>query len=138
MDGSAGSLEALRWAAEEARLRRARLHAVLAWDAPIRVFGGVSAVPSEADLEEYGWAARARLDAALDEATAELEGIDVERSAVHGAPAAVLLEAARGAAQLVLGTRGHGGFVGLLLGSVGQQCTHHAPCPVVIVPPPRR
>jgi nucleotide-binding universal stress UspA family protein len=46
----------------------------------------------------------------------------------------VLLEAARGAAELVVGTRGHGGFMGLLLGSVSQQCAHHAPCPIVLVP----
>jgi nucleotide-binding universal stress UspA family protein len=52
----------------------------------------------------------------------------------EGAPARVLLEAASDADLLVIGSRGLGGFRGLLLGSVGQQCTHHAPCPVVIVP----
>ena len=49
-----------------------------------------------------------------------LEGVEVERSAVHGAPAAVLIEASQDAAELVLGTRGHGGFVGLLLGVLSQ------------------
>lgn len=116
-------------------MRNARLRAVLAWDAPVRVFGGVSAAPSEGDLEAYGRAAHERLDAALETTAAELEGLEVDRSAIHGPPAAVLLDAAHDASLLVLGTRGHGGFVGLMLGSVGQQCTHHAPCPVVIVPP---
>ena len=51
-------------------------------------------------------------------------------------PANALLDIARGAELLVVGTRGHGGFAGLLLGSVSQQVSHHAPCPVVIVPGP--
>lgn len=134
VDGSPGSLHALRWAAKEARLRNARLHAVLAWDVPVRVYGGVSAIPSEAELEEYSERALARLKTAMQTHAAELEGIDVELSAVHGAPTAALLEAARGASELVVGTRGHGGFAGLLLGSVSRECSHHAPCPVVIVP----
>jgi nucleotide-binding universal stress UspA family protein len=138
VDGSPGSLQALRWAAEEARLRRARLHAVLAWDAPVKVTGGVWAIPNADELAEYGRRALERLRAVVDAHASECEGIDVEVSAVHGAASAVLLEAAREASQLVVGTRGHGGFVGLLLGSVSQQCTHHAPCPVVIVPPTAR
>lgn len=137
MDGSEGSLQALRWAAEEARVRKARLHAVLAWDAPVQVVGAVAATPTEAQLAEYGERALERLDSLLAAQAPALAGAEVERNAVHGPPAEVLLEAARGAAELVLGTRGHGGLVGLLLGSVSRQCAHHAPCPVVIVPPVR-
>jgi nucleotide-binding universal stress UspA family protein len=134
VDGSPGSLQALRWAAEEARLHNARLHAVLAWEAPVKVHGGVWAIPSADELVEYGERALERLQTAVSRHATELEGIEVELSAVHGAASAVLLEAARAATQLVVGTRGHGGFVGLLLGSVSQQCAHYASCPVVIVP----
>ena len=118
-------------------MHEARLHAVLAWDAPVRVTGGAWAIPNEEELADYGRHALERLDSLLQAHARELAGVEVERSAVHGAAAPVLLEAARGAAALVVGTRGHGGFVGLLLGSVTQQCAHHASCPFVIVPPTR-
>jgi len=138
VDGSEGSLHALRWAVEEARVRGARLRAVFAWEPPVQVIGGYGwMVPTASMLAEYERLARERLDEALASLAAGLEGVEVERTVVHGAPAQVLLDAAQGAAALVLGTRGHGGFVGLLLGSVGQQCSHHASCPVVIVPPDR-
>ena len=61
-------------------------------------------------------------------------GVDIERRVVVGAPGAVLVAESREADLLVVGSRGHGGFAGLLLGSVSQQCAHHAACPVVIVP----
>ena len=57
----------------------------------------------------------------------------IERRVVEGAPATVLVDESRQADLLVVGSRGHGGFAGLLLGSVSQQCAHHAACPVVIV-----
>ncbi|MEV0561406.1 universal stress protein [Dactylosporangium sp. NPDC049742] len=53
---------------------------------------------------------------------------------VQGHPAKVLLDAANGAELLVVGSRGHGTFTGILLGSVSQHCVQHAPCPVVVVP----
>jgi nucleotide-binding universal stress UspA family protein len=136
VDGSQGSQQALRWAAEEARYRHARLHVVLAWEPPTQIVGGMGwIVPNAEMLAKYDERARERLDQALAPLGDELEGIEIERSTVHGAPAAVLLEVAKGANELVVGTRGRGGFVGLLLGSVSLQCSHHAPCPVVIVPP---
>ena len=58
----------------------------------------------------------------------------VERRVVEGAAASVLVDESRDAELLVVGSRGHGGFAGLLLGSVSQQCAHHATCPVVIIP----
>ena len=59
--------------------------------------------------------------------------MEIERRVVRTRPAAVLVDESRGADLLVVGSRGHGGFAGLLLGSVSQQCAHHAACPVVIV-----
>jgi nucleotide-binding universal stress UspA family protein len=64
---------------------------------------------------------------------AEAEGVEIEREAVEGVAAQVLVEAAGAGDLLVVGSRGHGGFAGLLLGSVSQQCAHLARCPVVIV-----
>lgn len=135
VDGSAGSLRALRWAAEDARRRGARLRAVFAWEPPTQVIAGAGwLVPDDAALERYAAAAALRLDELLESVSDELAGIEVERRAMHGAPAPTLLAAAEDAVELVVGTRGHGGFVGLLLGSVSQQCAQHAPCPVVVVP----
>jgi nucleotide-binding universal stress UspA family protein len=69
------------------------------------------------------------------EAIPDAGDIRIERRVVEGAAAAVLVEESRGADLLVVGSRGHGGFAQLLLGSVSQQCAHHAECPVVIVRP---
>ena len=59
-------------------------------------------------------------------------GVEVRPLAVEGPPATVLIEAARDADLSVVGSRGHGGFTGLLVGSVSLQAVQHAPCPVVI------
>jgi nucleotide-binding universal stress UspA family protein len=71
--------------------------------------------------------------AAVQEETADVE---VQCVAAEGQAAHVLLEEAKDADLLVVGSRGHGGFAGLLLGSVSQQCAHHASCPVVVVNEP--
>lgn len=139
VDGSEGSQRALSWAAEEARRWSVPLRVVLAWDAPVRVVGGVGwVIPEDEELAEYERLAGERLEAILDEHADALAGLDVRRVAVHGPPATVLLREAESARLLVVGTRGHGGFVGLLLGSVSAQCAHHAPCPLVIVPAEKR
>jgi nucleotide-binding universal stress UspA family protein len=132
VDGSEASKEALRWALEEARLRRSRLRAVYAWVYP--QIGGRGYIPSELlDPELLRQTAQERLDALVVEVAGESPGVELERGVHEGPAAQVLVEAAQGAALLVVGSRGHGGFAGLLLGSVSQQCAHHAPCPVVIV-----
>ena len=63
-------------------------------------------------------------------------GVELRPQVVEGAPAPSLIELAEGADLLALGTRGRGGFAGLVLGSVSQQCLHHARCPIVVVPNP--
>ena len=135
IDGSAGSQEALHFAATEARLRKAKLKLVTAWAltyvaAPI----GMMAPIDDALLPELQENARAVLDQAVKEVLGDTAGLEIEKVIAEGSPAQVLVDAAQGADLLVVGTRGHGGFVGLLLGSVSQQIAHHAPCPVVIVP----
>ena len=135
VDGSAGSQEALRFAAAEARLRQAKLRVVAAWTltyvaAPV----GMMVPIDDALLPELRENARAVLDKAVAEAIGAATDIEIEKSVCEGSPVKVLVDAAQGADLLVVGTRGHGGFAGLLLGSVSQQIVHHAPCPVVIVP----
>jgi nucleotide-binding universal stress UspA family protein len=127
VDGSEGSRRALRWAVEEARVRGARVRAVLAWTYLDQPTGGFDAAYGEPD-------ARALLDEVLGEGVRDGADVDVERVVVCDLPARALLDAARGADLLVVGSRGIGGFKGLLLGSVGQQVAQHARCPIVVVP----
>jgi nucleotide-binding universal stress UspA family protein len=144
VDGSPGSLVALRFALAEARLRGSRLVAIHAWVLPVAeaVHPFLLEVPAGAgpplpELQEaLTAAATERLEAALAEVADDPVGVEVERRVVEGSPAATLVEASEGADLLVVGSRGHGGFRSLLLGSVSQQCAHHARCPVVIVPSP--
>ena len=132
VDGSPGSLLALRWAVEEAGLRHATVEAVHAWHYPyVAELAGMPPYSiAHDDLEE---AARSVLRQALD-AVPATTGVPVEPVVMQGDAAGSLVERAKGADLLVVGSRGRGGFAGLLLGSVGQQCAHHAPCPVTIVP----
>ncbi len=135
IDGSAGSQAALRFAAAEARLRKAKLRLVAAWSltyvaAPI----GMMAPIDDALLPELQRNARAVIDHAVAEVLGDATDIEIEKTIAEGSPAQVLVDAAQGADLLIVGTRGHGGFAGLLLGSVSQQIAHHAPCPIVIVP----
>jgi nucleotide-binding universal stress UspA family protein len=126
-DGSAAAHDALRWAADEARRRQATLEAVSAWEIPITA--GVVLVDLADDAE---LAAKQRLADAL--AALDLPAdMPVETYVLEGAAGPLLTRVARGADLLVVGSRGHGGFSGLLLGSVSSYCAHHATCPVVIL-----
>jgi nucleotide-binding universal stress UspA family protein len=132
VDGSVQSEEALRWALEEARLRRSKLRAVYAWLYP--VIGGRGYIPPEyLDPERLRETAQERLDGFVAGVAREYPDVEIERVVAEGPAPRVLLDAAGDADLLVVGSRGRGGFAGLLLGSVGQQCVHHAVCPVVIV-----
>ncbi|HEY4348197.1 MAG TPA: universal stress protein [Gaiellaceae bacterium] len=140
IDGSDASRAALRWAAAEARLRGVPVRAVHAWWA-IPWLSDDAAPPSRGsaagDWEAtHDAEARTLIEAFIDATLGEATGRDVEVAAVSMqgvAAAAALLDASKDADLLVLGSRGRGGFAGLLLGSVSQQCVHHAHCPVVIV-----
>jgi nucleotide-binding universal stress UspA family protein len=133
VDGSHESKQALRWALGEARVRGARIVALRAWVYPALAAGGL--IPVTADLVEQLSANEQKELAATVEEVAGESDVEVEQVVVEDAPARALVAASEDADLLVVGTRGHGGFSGLVLGSVSQQCAHHASCPVVIVPP---
>jgi nucleotide-binding universal stress UspA family protein len=134
IDGSEGSQHALRWAIDEARRRNEPLDVVHVWHFPYigATPFGPSPILDPAAFEED---ARAILEHAVE--TEPTEDVKMNKVLVCGEAAPhTLIELAKGADLLVVGTRGRGGFIGLLLGSVSQTVIHHAPCPVVVVPPP--
>lgn len=130
IDGSEPSRRALEWAVAEARLRGAAVQAVHAWSLPFVGAAPYAALEPSALRE----GAQSTLEAVVDGVDEQGLPEPVERLLVEGPAARSLLDVADGAELIVVGSRGHGGFTGLLLGSVSQQVTHHAPCPVVIVP----
>jgi nucleotide-binding universal stress UspA family protein len=143
VDGSAGARNALELAVQEARLRGAVLHAVHAWRMPLALalpeptiagFAPVRVKDLDRLAEQLGEEASRLLHDELQTALGDDSGLEVKREVVEANPAEALIDAARGADLLVVGSRGRGGFKGLLLGSVGQHVAHYAPCPVLIVP----
>jgi nucleotide-binding universal stress UspA family protein len=134
VDGSPSSLAALRWALRQARLTGGRVDAIIAWNFP--VVPGAGWVPaSVGDDIDFRQLAEKTLNDAVDGVVGATGAGDVpvQRLVVAGAAAEVLLSAAKGAALLVVGSRGHGGFADALLGSVSQHCVRHARCPVMIM-----
>ncbi|PZS39877.1 MAG: universal stress protein UspA [Pseudonocardiales bacterium] len=133
VDGSPSSMEALCWAARQAGLTGATVDAVIGWQFPAG-YGGAGWTPNAmVDDAYYGGIARKALADAISQAVAQGGGVTVLPRVVEGHPAQVLMEAADGADLLVVGSRGHGGFTGALLGSVSQHCVQHAHCPVVVI-----
>jgi nucleotide-binding universal stress UspA family protein len=134
VDHSPGAKAALLFAAEEALLRGATLRAVHAWQyGYIGYTGFEGSIPDlGGDIKEHQTAAEDALEATLREALPE-PGVEIERRVIQGSAGGVLVDESRDADLLVVGSRGHGGFAQLLLGSVSQQCAHHSECPVVIV-----
>lgn len=129
VDGSASSKAALGWAIRQAKLTGAVVDAVIAWHYP-NAYGYAVAVGDDADYEEL--AAKVVTDTIV-EVSGPAGPVEIRPKVVEGNPAAVLLAASDGADLLVVGSRGHGGFVEALIGSVSQHCVHHATCPVVVL-----
>jgi nucleotide-binding universal stress UspA family protein len=138
VDGSGHSQRALEWAIGEAAVRHAPLTIVTVH----QLVAGYSGrgVPYPGDSEQAAKAGEvARQDAdKILEGMGESRPASVTIDARSGFPAEELLTASEDADLLVLGSRGAGGFSRLLMGSVSSQVTHHAHCPVVIVPPEDR
>jgi nucleotide-binding universal stress UspA family protein len=132
VDGSDGGYRALEWALAEARYRDALVQIVHAWTYP----AAAGLAPMSADL--FSESAAPILEGAMRLAAEVDPGARVKGETVQRTAALALIEASKGADMLVVGSRGRGGFAGLLLGSVSQQCASHAECPVVVVPSQRR
>ena len=132
VDGSPHSEEALRWALGQARLTGQSVEAVTSWSIPVSF--GEAAGP----LMGIDW--RGDATRTLEKSVANVvdapEADRVSQRAVAGHPAQVLVDAAADAALLVVGSRGRGGFTGMLLGSVSQHVVARAACPVVVVRAP--
>jgi nucleotide-binding universal stress UspA family protein len=139
VDGSETSHEALRWAAEEARLRSVRLVAVYAWSfIPAQPIGdpGMLAAPVgdiPGQLEAESEAAQAALDAAVDAALGAEPGIEVEPKLVERDAGEALVAESADADLVVVGSHGRTGFRAALLGSVSRHVVDHSKCPVVVV-----
>jgi nucleotide-binding universal stress UspA family protein len=135
VDGSGSSVSALRHAADEACRRDVVLHVVRAWS--------MRTVPRPADcppgrvpsIVEYEQAALRQTKELVDDVLGDTPKCEVGVHVVHAPAAQALMAAAEKAELLVVGHRGGGGFGGLLLGSVAEQCVRHAHCPVLVVRP---
>ena len=133
VDGSPDAARALAWAIDEAKRRGMKVllvHGVEVGAVAASPYGGGSVLEQ---LEDSG---RMLLAEAVD--VVKAAGLPFDCRMEIGSGAHAVIEASRGAELLVVGSRGHGGFVGMLLGSVSNACTHHAHCPVVVIRPEPR
>ncbi|MFB7906063.1 universal stress protein [Kitasatospora sp. NPDC056076] len=132
VDGSPASEQALRWAVDYAKAVGGTVDAVTAWEYPAFYGWGGTAVPTGESLNPEELAGQT-LAESVAKAVGTDPGVPIAESVLPGNAAGTLLQAAKGAALLVVGSRGLGGFSGVLLGSVSRHVTEHAPCPVVVV-----
>ena len=135
VDGSKPSQQALRWGAQLAGTFGAGLDAVTSWDYPAGY--GWGSIPSDWDPAQD---MQKVLDQTIQDVFGDHPPAGLRRLVREGGAAQVLLDASQGATMLIVGSRGHGGFAGLLLGSVSANVAEHATCPVLVIhgdqPPP--
>jgi nucleotide-binding universal stress UspA family protein len=127
VDGSPSSMTAVDWAVTEARLRNGRIRLVSAWYYPPLA----SEVGDGLIDDTFKNSAEQTLAEALGMVADQ--GIPVSGTVVENSPATALLDAAKDADLVIVGSRGHGGLASILLGSVSSQVVHHAHCPVLVV-----
>jgi nucleotide-binding universal stress UspA family protein len=127
-DGSDAADAAVEWAATQAELMGVRLELLSAWEYPTS-WGNIVPLPSDFNPAAD---AQTMLDPLIARLAADHPGLPVGTHVVEGRADEVLVEASRHAALLVVASRGHGSFSGLLLGSVSQHCVTHAQCPVLV------
>ena len=128
IDGSPASLDALDWAARQAVSTNSTLEVIMSWDWPTN-YGWTMTFPTGYDPEESVTKVLEGAETTLHEKYPDLE---VSGRVVQGHPAPTLVDASKGADLLVVGNRGHGEFVGMLIGSVSEYCATHAHCPVLV------
>ena len=137
VDGSEESRAALAWAVEEGRLRQAPVLAIHAWEVPM-VPAPTGLVPPSVevvgDLTELREDAASLVETMVREIAGDAADVEIRPLTVEDKPVSALLDAAErnDAQMIVVGSRGHGGFVSLLIGSTSDQVARHATCPVVI------
>jgi nucleotide-binding universal stress UspA family protein len=129
VDGSDGAAAALDWATQQAARTGASLEIVTTWQWPTS-YGSAFGFGDYDPQGDAGQIARRALD------RIDLPGDRKRCSVLSGSAARHLVEASKRAELVVVGSRGHGAFAGLLLGSVSTHCVHHAACSVVVVRPP--
>jgi nucleotide-binding universal stress UspA family protein len=128
LDGSPASLEALTWAVRQAVLTGSKLEVIMTWEWPSS-YGWAVPVPEDFDPESE---TQRSLDTIVAGVRADHHGLVVDARVLSGHPAPILVEASKGADVLVVGNRGHGEFLGMVLGSVSAYCATNAHCPVLI------
>jgi nucleotide-binding universal stress UspA family protein len=129
VDGSKASRAALAWAARQAALTSAPLTVIMTWSLPPS-YGFPVAWPDDVD---FAADAKSELDSSIHDVLGPTPSVTVSALLVEGHPSLVLVDASKSAALLVVGSRGHGEFTGMLLGSVSEFVSTHALCPVVII-----
>ena len=127
VDGSESSKEALRWAARMSAVEGLPIRAVTSWEYP-QAYNSPVDVNWRPDVD-----AETVLHETLDEVFGDDRPAGLEAEVLHGPARTVLLEASKEASLLVVGSRGHGGVAGLMLGSVSSACAEHGHCPVLVV-----
>jgi nucleotide-binding universal stress UspA family protein len=136
IDGSDASVAAARWAAQQASLTGSRLEVVSAWQGPGSWgISWASAIPIPTDYDPVG-DTQSMVDEVIGSLGPDFPTVTIDGRVAEGHPAEVLVEASRHADLLVVGSRGHGEFTGMLIGSVSQHCAANAKCSVVIVREP--
>jgi nucleotide-binding universal stress UspA family protein len=141
VDGSDHSRHALRWAMHEAELRHVPLTVMTVRPDPVRpattIYWGLHTLPENSHNQDL---VRKAVQEFVDKVASEIGGTvpEVTVSVATGNPVEELVKASRDADMLVVGSRGSGGFGRLMLGSVSSQVTHHARCPVVVIPGTRQ
>jgi nucleotide-binding universal stress UspA family protein len=134
VDGSEQSRAALHWAYEEATHHGASLTVVMTWHPPVLPMSPpYGAIPEEGYEHQPKTTALGVLEGLVAELEERNPPVDIRTSIEEGSPAKVLIERSKECDLMVVGHRGHGGFAGMLLGSVSQHLVAHAHCPVVVV-----